>query len=109
VAGNLGADAATTGGSSDEAHPRDEQHEGASGPGSGRLPAGEVREMFDRISSVYDAMNTAMTPAETTIILTTVTVLLHGIGTEIITMPSDTMRDATGTVTGSLTSARASC
>ena len=61
MAGNLGADAATTGGSSDEAHPRDEQHEGASGPGSGRLPAGEVREMFDRISSVYDAMNTAMT------------------------------------------------
>ena len=33
----------------------------AASAASGRLPAGEVREMFDRISSVYDAMNTAMT------------------------------------------------
>lgn len=33
--------------------------DGTSAPG--RLPAGDVREMFDRIASVYDAMNTAMT------------------------------------------------
>jgi demethylmenaquinone methyltransferase / 2-methoxy-6-polyprenyl-1,4-benzoquinol methylase len=32
-----------------------------SGPSAGKLPAGEVREMFDRIAAVYDALNTAMT------------------------------------------------
>jgi demethylmenaquinone methyltransferase/2-methoxy-6-polyprenyl-1,4-benzoquinol methylase len=30
-------------------------------PGSGRLDAGQVRAMFDRIAGVYDLMNTAMT------------------------------------------------
>jgi demethylmenaquinone methyltransferase/2-methoxy-6-polyprenyl-1,4-benzoquinol methylase len=49
------------GGTSAEEHPREEQGEGASGPGSGRLRPGEVRAMFDRIAVVYDAMNTAMT------------------------------------------------
>ncbi|HTZ65407.1 MAG TPA: class I SAM-dependent methyltransferase, partial [Solirubrobacteraceae bacterium] len=29
--------------------------------GSGRLEAGQVRAMFDRIAAVYDPMNTAMT------------------------------------------------
>jgi demethylmenaquinone methyltransferase / 2-methoxy-6-polyprenyl-1,4-benzoquinol methylase len=45
MAGKLGADAATA----------------TSGPSAGRLPAGDVREMFDRIAAVYDALNTAMT------------------------------------------------
>jgi len=61
VAGKLRADAAAPRGSSPDEHAPDDQGEEASGPAAGRLPAGEVREMFDRIAAVYDAMNTAMT------------------------------------------------
>ena len=61
MAGKLRADAPAPNGSSAEERARDDQGEEASGPAAGRLGAGEVREMFDRIAVVYDAMNTAMT------------------------------------------------